>query len=596
MKKADKKEINFKYNFKEYWIFLKRYKILVILILLTSLLVEVSHLIPKLLLKEVIDRGNLFIGGSVAKIVFVNLLFIFLYIYIGVIVLRTVGNWFSLHYLNKLEGNMVYDIKKKYFNHIIHLDHNFHSTHKTGSLISRLNRGAGSIGRLNDVIAFNIMPLIFQLAIVGISVVYFSPVSFLVLVIIMACFVSYSMYLQNKQQEANVFMNKAEDREKANMADIFTNIDSIKYFGKEDRIKSRYEKLARESKLSVLKFVGYFRHMSAGQTLIIGIGVILLILFPLIKFLNGEISIGTVAFIYTIYSNLVGPMYSFVHGVRGYYRSMADFEDLFNYGKAKNEIEDKQNAENLRIKRGEIEFKDVWFKYKKGKKAINGLSLKIKPSEKVAFVGHSGCGKTTLIKLLYRFFNVDKGEILIDGANIKEFKQESLRSELSIVPQEAILFDDTIYNNILFSNPSATREEVIRAIKFAQLDKLIKDLPKKENTIVGERGVKLSGGERQRVSIARALLANKKVLVLDEATSSLDSETEFEIQRDLQNLMKGRTSIIIAHRLSTIMKADRIVVMENGRIVQIGKHRDLINQTGQYRKLWNLQKGGYIGE
>jgi len=227
---------------------------------------------------------------------------------------------------------------------------------------------------------------------------------------------------------------------------------------------------------------------------------------------------------------------------------------------------------------------------------LNNFNLKIKPGEKVAFVGRSGSGKTTLVKLLYRLYDVDSGEILIDGKNIKEFKQESLRDELSVVPQEAILFDDTIYNNIAFSNLKASHNDVIKAMKFAQLDKFVAELPRKERTIVGERGVKLSGGEKQRVSIARAILANKKVLVLDEATSSLDSQTEHDIQRDLQKLMEGRTSIIIAHRLSTIMRADKIVVMEKGRIVQIGKHRELVKKRGIYRKLWNFQKGGFIGD
>ena len=185
---------------------------------------------------------------------------------------------------------------------------------------------------------------------------------------------------------------------------------------------------------------------------------------------------------------------------------------------------------------------------------------------------------------------------MIDGKDISDFKQESLRSELSIVPQECVLFDDTLYNNILFSNPSAKRNEVMNAIKFAQLDKIIEKFPNKENTIVGQRGVKLSGGEKQRVSIARAILANKKVLVLDEATSSLDSQTEHDIQKDLHRLLENRTSIIIAHRLSTIMSADKIIVLEKGKIVQIGNHKELIKQPGLYRKLWNLQKGGYIGE
>ena len=262
-----------------------------------------------------------------------------------------------------------------------------------------------------------------------------------------------------------------------------------------------------------------------------------------------------------------------------------------------NEIKDIENAKEAKIRNGEIVFEDIRFTYPKRKNgAINGFSLKIKPNEKIALVGHSGCGKTTLIKLLYRLYDVDSGKILIDGKDIKSFKQQSLRAELSIVPQETILFDDTIYNNVAFSNPSASKSEVLKAMKFAQLDKLVSKLPLKEDTIVGERGVKLSGGEKQRVSIARAILANKKILVLDEATSSLDSQTEHEIQNDLENLMKDRTSIIIAHRLSTIMSADRIVVMEKGKIVQIGKHRELINKRGVYSQLWKLQKGGYIGE
>ena len=201
-----------------------------------------------------------------------------------------------------------------------------------------------------------------------------------------------------------------------------------------------------------------------------------------------------------------------------------------------------------------------------------------------------------MIKLLYRFYDVDQGSVLIDGKDIRILKQESLRSELSIVPQECVLFDDTIYNNIAFSNPKANKEQVMKAIKSAQLDMIINTFPDKEKTIVGERGVRLSGGEKQRVSIARALLANKKVLVLDEATSSLDSKTESDIQKDLQHLMKGRTTIIIAHRLSTIMNADKIIVLDKGKIVQQGAHQELIKQDGVYKKFWNLQKGGYLKE
>jgi len=274
---------------------------------------------------------------------------------------------------------------------------------------------------------------------------------------------------------------------------------------------------------------------------------------------------------------MIEPLYGFVYGLRTLYGSLADFQSLFKYGKIEKQIKDQPNAKNLKIKSGEVVFENVSFRYGR-RQVIENLNLKIPKNKKIALVGPSGSGKSTIIKLLYRFYDVSSGRILIDGEDIRDFKQESLRSEMSIVPQECILFDDTIYNNIAFSNPSASKEEVIKAIKSAHLDKTIENFPDKENTIVGERGVKLSGGEKQRVSIARAILADKEILVLDEATSALDSETEYEIQRDFEKLMKERTSIIIAHRLSTIMSADKIVVLKNGKIVQEGRHNELSEQ------------------
>jgi ATP-binding cassette subfamily B protein len=372
-----------------------------------------------------------------------------------------------------------------------------------------------------------------------------------------------------------------------------TNIDSIKYFGKEDIIKKRFSKVSKKTRDASIEFWDWFKRLELGQGLILGLGFFLLIAFPIMGFLEGEITLGSVAFVYSIYGNLTFILFRFVHGIRQYYKAMIDFEDLFQYGKEINDIKDKPKAKDLKVREGKIEFKNIDFRYHK-RKLFKNFDLRVRPNQKIALVGHSGCGKTTLVKLLYRLYDVEKGQILIDNRDIRDFKQESLREELSIVPQEAVLFDDTIYNNIAFSNPKASRREIMAAMKFAQLDKVVKGFPNKENTIVGERGVKLSGGEKQRVSIARAILADKKVLVLDEATSSLDSETEHEIQKDLRRLMQGRTSIIIAHRLSTIMHADKIIVMEKGKIVQTGKHKNLIKRAGPYKKLWNLQKGGYI--
>ncbi len=592
---AAKKEekIDMKFNLSMYWNFLRKYKPVFALILAIVLMVEATSVAEKYLFKAVIDRGTEFAAGELARAGFLSALSFVGLAFLCLIGIKSAGKWGENHFVNKLEAGIIADLKRKFFNHLITLSAKFHTSNKTGSLISKIARGGNAVERMSDVVIYNVAPLIFQLIVVGGSLVYLSWVPAVVVVITVIVFTLYSLVIQKSSQKANLIANNSEDREKANISDVFTNIDSIKYFGKEQTVKRKFFKFSEITKITFLKAGNYFRWLDAGQGVILGLGTFFLLYFPLMQFLNGQITIGTIVFIYGVYGSLLGPMLSFVHGIRNYYRAMAEFDALFRYAKVENDIEDKPNAKELKIKEGKIEFRNVSFAYR-NKNIISNLNLSINKNEKVALVGHSGCGKSTLIKLLYRLYDIDSGKILIDDKDITDFKQESLRSELSIVPQECVLFDDTIYNNIKFSKQNATREEVLAAIKFAQLDKIIKSFPKQENTIVGERGVKLSGGEKQRVSIARALLANKKILVLDEATSSLDSKTEYEIQQSLAKLLENRTAIIIAHRLSTIMRADKIVVIDKGRILQFGKHRDLIREPGQYQKLWNLQKGGYI--
>jgi len=597
MNAKDKKklirEIDFKYNLKEYWSFLSKYKIKFTLLMILALFLSFSYIVDKYIFKELIDRGTDFADGILTQSAFVSILWVLIAIFFSALFIRIIFKWINQTLLIRMSSDMIADLQRKYFNHIVGLDHNFHTTHKTGSLISRIGRGAGSLDRMNDVIVFNAAPMVTSLIVVVGSLLFFNISAAIVLIITAIVFVIYSVIVQNKSKAYGAYANRKEDIQKGNLSDFLMNINSVKYFGKESFVKRKFHKLTGETKQAFHSFWSFFKYLDVGQALILGIGVFLLIYFPMVCFLKGALTIGAIVFIYTIYGNVVNTLFGFVHGIRGYYRSMIDFQDLFGYSKLENQIKDKSNAEELKIDDGDIEFRNLDFRYNR-RKIFNKFNLKIPANKKFAFVGHSGCGKSTLVNLLYRLYDIEKGQILIDGKDIKEVKQESLRKEMSIVPQEAVLFDDTVYNNIKFSNPRASREEVLRAIRFAQLDKVIRDFPLKEQTIVGERGVKLSGGEKQRVSIARAILANKKILVLDEATSALDSETEHEIQKDLSKLMQGRTSLIIAHRLSTIMHADQIVVMKKGKIVQMGTHRQLIAQPGEYKKLWNLQKGGYI--
>ncbi len=585
--------INFKYNFKIYWSFLKKYKWVALLLLLVVLLSEASYIANKYLFKIIVDKGTEFVDGKVVFDSFTKIALLVAVVYLALVLFQSIMSWLYLNFLNHLDADMIYDLKRRFFNHIIGLSYSFHTSHRTGSLISRLVRGGRAIERMNDTVIMNFAPTIFQFIIAATSIIYFDLLSAGILAITVALFITYSVIINNLKKKANKDANDQEDFEKANIGDFITNIESIKYFGKELFIKHRFDGISTKTKNFMVRHWNYYRWLEGGQAIILGFGLFFIIYFPFLKFLNGQMSLGTIVFIFTVFSSLTTNLHRFVWGIREFYNTMADFESLFQYSKIENDIKDKPNVADTKIRNGRIEFKNISFSYKK-RKIFDKFNLTIEPKMKVALVGHSGSGKSTLVKLLYRLYDVNDGEIIIDGRNVKDFNQEFLREEMSIVPQECVLFDDTIYSNIAFSNPHATKEEVFQAIKFAHLDKLISAMPEKENTIVGERGVKLSGGEKQRVSIARAILANKKVLVLDEATSSLDSKTENDIRTSLEQLMEGKTVIIIAHRLSTIMNSDIIVVLDKGKIVEMGKHNNLIRKKGIYRELWELQKGGYI--
>jgi len=590
-----KKKINYKENLKEYFGFVGKYKFLFWAMILSVTITEALFIADKFLYKWLIDDAGKFVEGTMSLNSFGGVLLLIAGIFAAIIALRSFGRYLNSFLLAKLDVRLIFDLKKKYFKHILSLSHKFHTEHKTGKLISRLGRGTSAIENLTDVIIFQIAPLILQIIMIIASFLIFAKSSAIILAIVAVSFIGFSIYINKVQTKHKIKFNKATDKESGFIADILTNVETVKYFGKEHIIDNKFDKIISDVKSKGFTFFNSYSHLAFGQNLILGFGLIAMLYFPLKEFMTGAIPLSTLVFIYAMYASVSGSLKMFVWGIKGFYRAMADMQDLFEYGKIENDIKDSPKAKTCHIKKGAIEFNGVSFEYD-DKKVLSDFNLKIKPEETVALVGHSGSGKTTLVKLFNRLYDVNKGKITVDGEDIKNFKQQSLRSESSIVPQECILFDDTIYNNILFVNPSAKKKDVMKAISLAQLDNIIKGFPKGLDTIVGERGVKLSGGEKQRVSIARAILANKKVLILDEATSALDSRTEHEIQKAMKNLLKGRTSIVIAHRLSTIMNADRIIVLKNGKIIEEGKHNELVKKNGEYAALWDLQKGGYISE
>jgi subfamily B ATP-binding cassette protein MsbA len=580
-------------SLRSFLVLFSNYKNYIILTLIIAFIVEGAQIIDKFILKYFVDIATLYTKGDLYKGDFLQSIIELFLILLLVIIIRTSGRWLLMHRGNIISTGMAFDLKNKLFNHILQLPTEFHTNHKSGTMIARMMRAGASIESIVDVFIFSLIPITIQIITVVGSLIVLNFSSAIIVIIYTITFLGYSYIIQIKQVDSQSIYNLAEDREKGFISDSITNIESIKLYAKEDYIGKKFFLFNTSTREKLIIFWGWWRWSDAGLIGITGIAILAITFLSGYQFYQGKIELGTLVFTYSAILTMAAPLQTFQWGMRGLYRGLGDFESLRVYLDEKNEIVDPKNSNDFVIAQGSISFQNVGFHYSK-KNVFKNLTLEIPAQMTVALVGKSGSGKSTLIKLLFRLYDAESGGIFIDGINIKDIKQQSLRSSLSIVPQDCILFDDSLYNNILFSNPSATREEVTYAIHLAQLDHVIELMPLKEDTIVGERGVKLSGGEKQRVSIARAILANKKILILDEATSALDSETEFAIKEAFNHLMKGKTCIIIAHRLSTIMNSDRIVVLRNGKIMQIGTHSELIKEDGEYKRLWNLQKRGYI--
>ncbi len=471
----------------------------------------------------------------------------------------------------------------------------FFSNNFIGSLTRKIRRLSNSYESLHDALSWHVMP--FFMGVVGISIVLIYRFQWFGFAIVgwCMCMGLVASYFAKEKMSNDEKTSAMDSKHSGLLADILTNWLTIKLFTSAKREHAGYTEMTRD--LYKLERRGWLlNQMSDTTTYAMQVAGEMVLIWVLLRmWTKNEVTIGDF-FLLQSYGRTIGSYFqSFGRMTKQITRALADAKEGIAILQTPYDIEDRVRAPALRVSRGEINFDHVSFSYNQ-LNVINELNLKIASKEKVAFVGPSGAGKTTLVKLLFRFYEATNGHIRIDGKDIRVASQVSLRSVIALVPQEPVLFHRSLRENIRYGMPAATDRQVIEAAKKARCHEFISALPDGYDTFVGERGIKLSGGERQRVAIARAILKNAPILVLDEATSSLDSESEQAIQVALKNLMKGKTVIVIAHRLSTIMEMDRIIVLEGGRISDTGTHDELIAREGTYKKLWSIQAGGFIGE
>ncbi len=477
------------------------------------------------------------------------------------------------------------------FKHLHQLDLDFHLNRQTGGLSRDIDRGNAGINFLMRFMVFNIVPTLIEIfMVIGILLVnygiYFALITFLSIFI----YALYSIFATEWRTQYIRAANIADSSSNSRAIDSLLNYETVKYFTNEEYEAQAYDtNLAEWEKAKTQNRLSLFA-LNGGQALIISISMGCMLALAAYQVTNGYMTLGDFVLINAFMMQLFIPLNFLGFVYREIKGSLANIESMFNLLKQKPKVVDSANAIDAPFTKGEIIFDKVNFAYQTEREILKDISFSIKAGQKLAVVGESGSGKSTLVKLLFRFYEVDSGDIFIDGYGIKQLTQQSLRQQIGIVPQDTVLFNDSLFANVVYGNPLATEYEVHHAIDAAHLTHFVNSLPDGVMTKVGERGLKLSGGEKQRVAIARTILKKPAILVFDEATSSLDSHAEQAILRSIKELSAQRTSLVIAHRLSTIIDADNILVMEHGRIIEQGTHQELINKQGQYFSMWQLQQ------
>ena len=563
--------------------FVWTYKWRVIFAVACLVLAKLALVATPLYLKDVIDQLSVPLSAMVFPLAAL----------LGYGFMRMAGSLFQElrdAIFSRVTQGSIKEIAVAVFTHLFGLSMRFHLQRQTGGLSRDIERGTKSIGFLLNFILFRIAPTILELGMVMVVLLYLYDIWFTVVTMVtIVLYVVFTFTVTEHRLVTRRQMNTLDSMANTKAIDALMNYETVKYFDNEGYEINRYQENMQGWVNSSVKNQVSLNFLNAGQSAIITAGTLALLWMAAARVYSGQMTVGDVVLVSTYLTQLYVPLTMLGFIYREMKNALADIERMFSLFKEQGEISDRASATELQARNPSIEFKDVDFVYEAERQILHGLSFKIDAGKTLAVVGTSGAGKSTLARLLFRFYDVSGGQILIDGVDIRDYTQSSLRRHIGIVPQDTVLFNDTIYYNIAYGNTAASAEEIYQAAKDASLHEFILSLPQGYETMVGERGLKLSGGEKQRVAIARTLLKNPPILILDEATSALDTQTERQIQEALSTVAEHRTTLIIAHRLSTIVSADNIIVMEHGQIVEQGSHEELLARQGKYAQMWAAQ-------
>ena len=476
------------------------------------------------------------------------------------------------------------------FQHIHALSLRYHISRKTGGLSRVMERGVKGVAFLLRFLLFSIGPLALQLVMITIALAAFYDARYVsVIAVAVIAYVWFTFVVTEWRVKIRKEMNDQDNDANQKAIDSLLNFETVKYFGAETREANRYDKAMAGYEVAALKTSNSLGVINIGQALIINSALVVVMIMSALEVSSGKASVGDFVTVNAFIMQVMMPLNFLGFVYRETRQALVDMSEMFSLLEQPAEVLDKSGAPSLQVKGARIELRDVHFAYDPERKILKGVSLQVPAGKTLAIVGPSGSGKSTIGRLLFRFYDVSAGALLVDSQDVRNVTQASLHNAIGVVPQDTVLFNDTIYYNIAYGRADATQADIEEAAKAAQIHDFVKSLPLGYNTTVGERGLKLSGGEKQRVGIARTLLKNPPILLLDEATSALDTETEHEIQESLITMGQGRTVLIIAHRLSTVVHADQIVVLEQGKVVEQGSHDELLAKEGRYSHLWNLQ-------